>query len=352
MGLFGGFKAKFTKNYKPKVKIVSNVVVLRYQTHSEFDTPQTFAVPSNSSQKTDSPHVSKSKQRPPIATSASKSTLNGDLSNTRKNENDAPTNTNSTSKHTVGGSDKTKKKNEAPTVPRRDAPAKKSSNGKTYETPSKVTSKAPSVPKRDELAKKTSNGKIYETPSTVTSNDSKSELTISSKNESHAFKEDTYSSSRRVDGSFEQNTIISKSTATENNSVPTELSMVSSKNDHRSQEDLSPLIFMTGKTAETKDIVEFSDDIYDDLTKDNIYNKNEDGFKVNIVQHNKNRAYSISEDELSVDLDDDASKFTTMGYSSQATSIFFGGDMQPTINRPRRVNLKDEEDDDGDEVDC
>lgn len=79
-------------------------------------------------------------------------------------------------------------------------------------------------------------------------------------------------------------------------------------------------------------------------------NEPEEEFKVNVVQYDYNRKYSMSDDELSMDgLDNEELKdYTPMGYTSQAASIFFGVELDPPTPKPRKVMLmsstNDEED--------
>lgn len=67
-------------------------------------------------------------------------------------------------------------------------------------------------------------------------------------------------------------------------------------------------------------------------------------FKINVVKHDLNRTYSNSEDEQSHE--EEEPRFTRMGYSSQAASIFFGEGNETEIVRPRRIQFTKDDDDD------
>nr|CAH7729177.1 unnamed protein product [Callosobruchus chinensis] len=68
----------------------------------------------------------------------------------------------------------------------------------------------------------------------------------------------------------------------------------------------------------------------------------DEDFKVNVVKHDPEMQYSFSEDELSEDLDAamDDNDYELIGYSSQAASIFFGGDVPPKP-KPRKLLLSE-----------
>ncbi|CAH1174271.1 unnamed protein product [Phaedon cochleariae] len=77
-------------------------------------------------------------------------------------------------------------------------------------------------------------------------------------------------------------------------------------------------------------------------------------FKVHIVQHNSAADNHTSEDETSYQ-EDELSEYVSLGYSSQAASIFFGNDVLPTFTTSRRVRImySDSEDEEQDgEADC
>lgn len=138
--------------------------------------------------------------------------------------------------------------------------------------------------------------------------------------------------------------------------------------------DQSTLIFMTqhssrsssmDRNMETENInfsknVQFSDtnkiqDNYDNTTLDENFKFNfvphkttpddeAEYFKINVVKHDLNRRYSYSEDEQSRE-DEEEPRFTRMGYSSQAASIFFGEGDEPEVVRPRRIQFREEDED-------
>lgn len=138
-----------------------------------------------------------------------------------------------------------------------------------------------------------------------------------------------------------------------------------------SNDDQSTLIFMTqhssrsssfDKSMETDDInftkrvpLDFNklQENYNDTTDENFNihfvpkntpDDDVDYFKINVVKHDLTRVYSQSEDEHSQE-EEEEPRFTRMGYSSQAASIFFGEGEENEVPRPRRIQLIEDDDD-------
>ncbi|EEZ97515.1 uncharacterized protein LOC103314441 [Tribolium castaneum] len=67
-------------------------------------------------------------------------------------------------------------------------------------------------------------------------------------------------------------------------------------------------------------------------------------FTIHFAQNGANNVDNSSDDESYIDQEPDLSP---MDYSSVATSIFFGGDEEPTVTRPRNVFFDDDDDEEG-----
>ncbi|KAJ8984867.1 hypothetical protein NQ317_002706 [Molorchus minor] len=344
MGLFGGFKAKFTRNNTAKTK-PQEVVCLKYHIHSEFDSQEPpLPVPDNIKKNEVIRRQSKGKPRKPLAKSAifpESETSNTTLSSPKQPQKSlSMVNLNGTDQYDDSAWAESGYATTAPTTT--DRPANSS-------TSTTVTSISFGKKSEEERASVTS-----ETVAVVTNHHLLTNNVKTEKQKKPILK--TFSA---------------------HNSEP-------EVNRHSS--DQSTLIFMTQKIAETSDInVQDDDDNfevnhptkpYKDDTE-NLYDFNfasnsfktlnsveqsypdenfnidfipqrkafdeDDDYKVNVVQHDYERINSYSEDEKSYQ-DDVSMDFSQMGFSSQAASIFFGADVEPVQPRPRRIMLKKDED--------
>lgn len=117
-------------------------------------------------------------------------------------------------------------------------------------------------------------------------------------------------------------------------------------------DDPSTLILMTQHSLGSEETEKYSDKNLSDYSYAyaSTY-ANDDEFKVNVVKHDL-KSISFSEDEVSNPdiVDDDYTDFNDLGYSSQASSIFFGGDLNPLAVRTKTIPLKGNSESDNEDL--
>ncbi|KAJ8958332.1 hypothetical protein NQ318_017478 [Aromia moschata] len=348
MGLFGGFKAKFTRNSTSKTK-PQEVVCLKYHVHSEFDGQDSsasipFPIPNNIKKNEVIRKNSKSKVRKPLAKSAI--FQDSDTSNTSLSSPRAPQK--SQSLINLNGHSSTY--NDQWSEPQELATAQTQGNSKT------------TLVKDTKFSKRTEqhNGVIGETVAVMTNNHlvSTRDKLQAEKRETTVLKTFSAHDEQKATNGYgnpdnDQSTLIFM---TQHSSETIEKNAENGE-DHFGVNfsTISNRAFKTNKIQETKRIDEDSGDgnfdisfvpnkaTFDKYSDDD--EEEEEEFKVNVVQHDYNRSYSHSEDERSYQ-DEDPMEFMKMGFSSQAASIFFGQDIEPIQPRPRKIMLKETDEDD------
>ncbi|XP_023021084.2 uncharacterized protein [Leptinotarsa decemlineata] len=288
MGLFGGFKAKFTKDSKSKEKLHNNVVVLKYHCFSEFDATDHHVPPVNTIKKNGVVHDNqKHKQRPNINSAAFDNSTSNKLNEIKKalsmrnvQSNNTPTVSKSRSENELRSTDDKPSKPETSSGSKEDISSKIPFNGRVDGGQNELEKQEPPISGISETVQL--NKTLSKSPTSTT---------INNKNENEY---------------IEQSTLIS----------------------------------MTQQQPEAENGASIEEDIYG--TREDFI----DHYKVNVVQHDTTKIPSFSEDEISYVEDEGPSNVWSDGFSNQAESIFFQGDMHPTINRPRRVFLQDDEDED------
>ncbi|XP_018565836.1 uncharacterized protein LOC108906884 [Anoplophora glabripennis] len=391
MGLFGGFKAKFTGSSSSKNK-PQEIVCLKYHIHSEFDAPDSEkSLQANSIKKNEvvRPH-SKKKDRKALTKSAV-----FPETQTLQSSSPAPTPQKSLSLTNLNS-------DTSPAIHKQQNGHAGSNDPITVSTTFTVPSNGTSVAVSDTKYKKTTeehNGLVTEKVAVVTNNHLYS-TDHSVRNEQHAqsilkkvttydedgtltngaeYTSDThlkpksfYETPVKENGGFNDRSTLTNGTEYMSDTYlkPKSVPETSAK-ENGGFNDQSTLIFMTQHSSRSSsfdktmeiDHINFTKSLpldsnklqqkYNEPATDENFNINfvpnhvtddeVDYFKINIMKHDLSRTYSRSEDEQSHD-EEEEPRFTRMGYSSQAASIFFGEGEEAEIARPRRIQLMEDDD--------